>query len=49
MGKHTLVLAGADFAPDQPGFILLDDHADLIAGDFGSGETLQDHDCALAR
>jgi CDP-diacylglycerol pyrophosphatase len=49
MGKHTLVLAGADFAPDQPGFILLDDHADLITGDFGSGETLQDHDCALAR
>lgn len=49
MGKHTLVLAGATFAPDQPGFILLDDRADLTAGDFGSGEMLQDHDCALAR
>jgi len=49
MGKHTLALAGATFAPDQPGFILLDDHANLAAGDFGSSETLQDHDCALAR
>jgi len=49
MGEHTLVLAGATFAPDQPGFILLDDRADLAAGDRGSGEALQDHDCALAR
>jgi CDP-diacylglycerol pyrophosphatase len=49
MGEHTLVLAGAVFAPDQPGFILLDDRADLAAGDRGSGEELQDHDCALAR
>jgi CDP-diacylglycerol pyrophosphatase len=49
MGQHTLVLVGATFAPDQPGFILLDDRADLAAGDRGSGEALQDHECALAR
>ena len=49
MGQHTLVLAGATFAPGQPGFLLLDDQADLAAGDRGSGEELQDHDCALAR
>jgi CDP-diacylglycerol pyrophosphatase len=49
MGEHTLVVAGATFAPDQPGFIVLDDRADLAAGDPGSGESLQDHDCALAQ
>jgi CDP-diacylglycerol pyrophosphatase len=49
MGAHTLVLAGATFAAHQPGFILLDDRADLAAGDRGSGESLQDHGCALAR
>jgi CDP-diacylglycerol pyrophosphatase len=49
MGQHTLVLAAATFAAGQPGFILLDDRADPAAGDRGSGESLQDHDCALAR
>jgi CDP-diacylglycerol pyrophosphatase len=49
MGQHTLVLAGATFATGQPGFVLLDDRADLAAGDRASGEELQDHDCALAR
>lgn len=49
MGQHTLVLAGATFAAGQPGFLLLDDQVDLAAGDRGSGEELQDHDCALAR
>lgn len=49
MGDHTLVLAGATFGDAQPGFVLLDDRADLAAGDRASGETLQDHDCALAR
>ena len=48
-GRHTLVRGRRDFAPDQPGFIVLDDRADLAAGDRGSGESLQDHDCALAR
>jgi CDP-diacylglycerol pyrophosphatase len=49
LGEHSLVLAGMVFAPDQPGFVLLDGRADLAAGDRGSGEELQDHDCALAR
>jgi CDP-diacylglycerol pyrophosphatase len=49
MGEHTLVLAGATFAANEQGFILLDDRADLTAGDRASGEELQDHDCALAR
>ncbi|HUB12176.1 MAG TPA: CDP-diacylglycerol diphosphatase [Acetobacteraceae bacterium] len=48
MGSHTLVLTGAGF-DGRPGFILLDDRADLAAGDNGSGESLQDHGCALAR
>jgi CDP-diacylglycerol pyrophosphatase len=49
MASHTLVLAGVTVAPDQPGLVLLDDKADLPAGDRASGETLQDHDCVLAR
>jgi CDP-diacylglycerol pyrophosphatase len=49
MGAHTLVLVGAAFAGGQPGFVLLDDQADLAAGDRGSGESLQDHGCAVAR
>lgn len=48
MGKHTLVLIGASFADGASGFVLLDDHVDLLAGDFGSGEQLQDHTCAVA-
>lgn len=49
MGRHTLVLVGAVFRDTGPGFVLLDDHVDLAAGDFGGGEALQDHDCALGR
>lgn len=49
LGSHTLVLVGAVFANDQPGFVLLDDRVNLAGGDFASGEELQDHDCMLAR
>jgi CDP-diacylglycerol pyrophosphatase len=35
------------FAGGQDGFVLLDDTVDL-PGDRGSGEELQDHDCAIA-
>ncbi len=49
MGRHTLVVTGAIFADGEPGFIILDDHADRAAGDWGSGERLQDHHCDLAR
>jgi CDP-diacylglycerol pyrophosphatase len=47
MGRHTLVVVGMLFAGEVPGFILLDDHADPAHGDWGSGEELQDHACAL--
>jgi CDP-diacylglycerol pyrophosphatase len=47
MGNYTLVLVGGAFPATGPGFILLAGKADLAQGDFGSGEDLQDHDCAL--
>jgi len=49
MGQQTLVVAGAEFAGGRPGFILLNDQANLAIGDRASGEELQDHTCALAR
>jgi CDP-diacylglycerol pyrophosphatase len=48
MGHHTLVVVGATFPDGADGFVLLDDHADLLAGDYASGEQLQDHTCAVA-
>jgi CDP-diacylglycerol pyrophosphatase len=48
MGKHTLVVVGATFADSGNGFVVLDDRADLLAGDRASGEDLQDHACAVA-
>jgi CDP-diacylglycerol pyrophosphatase len=48
MGQHTLVVVGMAFGR-VPGFVILDDHADLAHGDWASGEELQDHGCALAR
>jgi CDP-diacylglycerol pyrophosphatase len=47
MGLHTLVLVGATFAGNVPGFVLFDDQANLAAGDRGSGEELQDHSCEV--
>ncbi|MCB8880895.1 CDP-diacylglycerol diphosphatase [Acidisoma cellulosilytica] len=47
MGAYTLVLVGAEFPAAGPGFILLAGKADLARADFGSGEDLQDHQCAL--
>lgn len=49
MGLHTLVLVGATFPDGKPGFVLLDDRANVPAGDRASGEELEDHSCALAR
>ena len=46
MRWHTLVVAGVTFGT-QPGFVLLDDRADLAAGNFGHGESLLDHACTL--
>ena len=48
ISKHTLVLVGETFADGSDGFVLLDDQADLLAGDRASGEQLQDHTCAVA-
>jgi CDP-diacylglycerol pyrophosphatase len=48
MGDETIVVVGWAFA-GRPGFILLADRADLLAGDPASGEELQDHDCAVLR
>jgi CDP-diacylglycerol pyrophosphatase len=49
MGMHTLVVVGMTFGGGAPGFVLLDGRGDLLHGDFGNGESLQDHDCAVAR
>lgn len=49
MGQHTLVVVGMTFAGPTPGFVLLDGQTDLLHGDRGNGEDLQDHDCAVAR
>ena len=48
MGKHTLVVVGMTWSGNQTGFAVLDGTVDLPAGNRGSGEILQDHDCALA-
>ena len=48
MGLHTLVVTGATFPDHGTGFIILDDKADLAAGNHASGEELQDHSCAIA-
>jgi CDP-diacylglycerol pyrophosphatase len=48
ISQHTLVLVGETFADGSSGFVLLDDQADLLAGDHASGEQLQDHTCAVA-
>lgn len=49
MGNETLVVVGANLPGGAPGFVLLEDTANLAAGDRGSGEELQDHSCALAK
>jgi len=46
MGRHTLVAAGISFEDGSPGFILLDDRADLSTLDNAHGEELQSHSCA---
>jgi CDP-diacylglycerol pyrophosphatase len=47
MGLETLVVVGATFIQGPPGFILLNDRANPEAGDYASGEELQDHDCKV--
>jgi CDP-diacylglycerol pyrophosphatase len=45
MGAWTIALVGAARADGAQGFYLLADRADPAAGDSGSAEELQDHDC----
>ena len=49
MGKHTLVVVGMTWRDNVAGFAVLDGKVDPVGGNHGSGEDLQDHDCALAR
>jgi CDP-diacylglycerol pyrophosphatase len=49
MGRYTLVVVAKEFAGEGPGFVLLAGRADPAAGNPGSGEALQDHDCAIGR
>jgi CDP-diacylglycerol pyrophosphatase len=46
MAEETLVVIGASFAPETPGFVLLADRADASGG--GHGEDLLDAACAVA-
>jgi CDP-diacylglycerol pyrophosphatase len=48
MGHQTLALAGATFPDGRTGVVLLADHVNRLAGDFGGSENLQDHACAVA-
>lgn len=49
MADQTLVVAGMTFGGDKAGFVLLDGHVDLLAGDLAHGEDLLDHDCSVAK
>ncbi len=45
IGHHSIVVVGEMLGDGQPGFFMLDTLADPAAGNFGSGEELQDHSC----
>lgn len=49
MKQRTLAVVGMRFEDDAPGFVILQDRADLLHLDFGAGARLQDHDCALVQ
>lgn len=46
MGGWTLALVGAERPDGAQGFYLLADRVNLVAGDHGSAEELQDHACS---
>ena len=48
MALHSLVVVGARSPAGEPGFILLSGRVDPAVGDRGSGDELQDRDCAIA-
>jgi CDP-diacylglycerol pyrophosphatase len=47
MGDQTLVVIAATFVDGRDGFYLLNDHVDPASSDWGEGEELLDHSCAL--
>jgi CDP-diacylglycerol pyrophosphatase len=49
MGDETLVAIAARLADGTEGFDLLSDRVDLLHGNFGSGEELLDHNCAVLK
>ena len=49
MGRHTVVVVGETFPDGRDGFVMLDGKVDLIVGQRGNGEELQDHSCAAVR
>jgi len=48
MGKHSLAVVGITWSNKVEGFAVLEGKVDPLAGNLGSGEVIQDHDCALA-
>ncbi|BBY26637.1 CDP-diacylglycerol diphosphatase [Mycolicibacterium sediminis] len=44
MGSRTLVVVGTQLSDGRPGFVVLADRADPVAGDLAEGEELQDHE-----
>jgi CDP-diacylglycerol pyrophosphatase len=49
MKLRTLVVVGMRFEGDAPGFVILQDRADLLHLNFAAGARLQDRDCGLAQ
>jgi len=49
MADHTLAVVGMTWPGGQAGFVVLDGTVDLAAGNMGSAEVLQDHDCAVLK
>lgn len=49
MGHQTIVVVGAVFPDGSDGFYLLARAGNPLVLDFGSGEELQDHACAIAQ
>jgi CDP-diacylglycerol pyrophosphatase len=49
MDRRTIVVVGATLPGGAPGFVVLEHEANVASGDYGAGEELQDHSCAIAK
>lgn len=47
MSHYTLAMLALTFSDGKPGFVLLAGHTDLLSGNRGSAEELQDHSCRV--